>query len=139
MEKYLDALSQKTPFDSFVSKRFKREIFDIPDVRNSLDKEIADIIKNMKTQTDSHVIPIIGDAGLGKTHFFWVLHNSINVKAPNFYITYISPQDTKISDIYFDLCSNILVDLGEELLKLIASKIINIAGGKTINLDLLGL
>ncbi|MFX1453165.1 MAG: P-loop NTPase fold protein [Promethearchaeota archaeon] len=139
MDKYLETLSEKTPFDSFVSKRFKREIFDIPDARNSLDKEVMDIIEYMKKHDENHIIPLISDAGLGKTHFFWVLHNSINPKNPNFYISYISPQDTKIDDIYFDLCSNILADLGEQSLKLIASNIINIAGGKTINLDLLGL
>ncbi|NVM02695.1 MAG: hypothetical protein HWN67_10185 [Candidatus Helarchaeota archaeon] len=139
MEKYLELLSEKTPFDLFVSKRFKRELFDIPDVRNSLDKEIADLIKNMKNQNENHIVAIVGDTGLGKTHFFWVLSNSINLKAPNFHITYISPQDTKIVDIYFELCLNILTDLGEQSLKSIASEIINITGGKTINLDLLGL
>ncbi len=139
MEKYLELLSEKTPFDSFVSKRYKREQFDIPDIRNSIDKEIMNIIKNLKNQQENHIFAIIGDVGSGKTHFFWVLNNLFNIKSPDFFITYISPQDTKIDDVYFNLCSNILADLGEKSLKLIASNIINIGGGKTINLDLLGL
>ncbi len=139
MEKYLDILSRKTPFDSFVSKRFRRETFDLPQVREPLDKLVFDLIKKMKINKENQIVTVIGESGAGKTHFFWVLSNSINPKRPEFYIAYVSPQDTKINDIYFTLCTNILVDLGKKTLDLIASKIINIGGGKTTSLDMLGL
>ncbi|MHA1377147.1 MAG: P-loop NTPase fold protein [Candidatus Helarchaeota archaeon] len=139
MEKYMEILTRKTPFDSFVSKRFKRDVFDIPEVREALDKEIKNLIKIIKNSKKSKILTILGDIGSGKTHLYWTLYNSLNLRKPEFYIVYISPQDTEIKDIYFTLCSNLLTDLGQKTLSLIASKIINIGGGKTTNLDFLGL
>ncbi|MHA1299482.1 MAG: hypothetical protein ACTSO9_08625, partial [Candidatus Helarchaeota archaeon] len=82
MEKYLDILTRKTPFDSFVSKRFKREIFDIPEIREPLDSEIKKLIKNVHVHKKSEILAITGEAGSGKTHLYWVLYNALNLKRP---------------------------------------------------------
>lgn len=139
IEQYLEILSKNTPFDGFVSTRFEPDSLDLNVIRDSLDQDIINVLKNMEIQKKSQIVSIIGESGSGKTHFYWVLNDFLNKKACDFHIAYISPPEIKDKDIYFSFYKNFISELGEKSLNKVSSKVIALAGGKTSNLDLLGL
>jgi hypothetical protein len=70
---YTDILKEGTPFDRFVSRGDVRDTIDIKAPRAEAERAIKRAIKSTISDGTARLLPIVGVAGTGKTHFYWVL------------------------------------------------------------------
>ncbi|MHA1820537.1 MAG: hypothetical protein ACTSU2_07320 [Promethearchaeota archaeon] len=71
-ELYLEVLRDSTtPFDRFVARGDIEDVIDIPSSRKIIDRMIFRAIKQTQFDQSTRLIPILGEAGSGKTHTYW--------------------------------------------------------------------
>ena len=73
IEMYTDILKEGTPFDRFVSRGDVRDAIDIKAPRAEAERAVKRAIKSTISDGTARLLPIVGVAGTGKTHFYWVL------------------------------------------------------------------
>jgi hypothetical protein len=104
------------PFKKFVSTgEIKEEIGLVPS-RQDFINSVKEIIKN----NENMILPIIGEIGIGKTHFYWALKNKL------FYhnLVYIS-LDRIYRKFFYNIYSEFIEVLGIEALRSISNKLCN--------------
>ncbi|MHA1820908.1 MAG: hypothetical protein ACTSU2_16805 [Promethearchaeota archaeon] len=76
--KFLKFIFEKeAPFENFVSKAEIEENHPVLSSREKLILKIADLLE--KNRNNSILIPIVGEIGVGKTHFLWDIKNSFKI------------------------------------------------------------
>ncbi len=71
---YLEALRDTpTPFDSFVSRASLPDEIDIENSHKDVEREVFRALKRTIRDRLARFVPIMGEAGSGKTHFYWYL------------------------------------------------------------------
>ncbi|MHA2069299.1 MAG: hypothetical protein ACXABY_33480 [Candidatus Thorarchaeota archaeon] len=70
---YLDILRENPPLKSYVSRGDTRDSIDIPGPHEDVDRAIYRAIRFTMQDGIPRFQPILGSAGMGKTHLFWVL------------------------------------------------------------------
>lgn len=73
IEMYTDILKEGTPFDRFVSRGDVRDSIDIKAPREEAERAVKRALQATKADGTTRLLPIVGIAGTGKTHFYWVL------------------------------------------------------------------
>ncbi|MHA1925429.1 MAG: hypothetical protein ACW974_05895 [Candidatus Thorarchaeota archaeon] len=70
---YLDILRENPPLKSYVSRGDTRDSIDIPGPHEDVDRAIFRAIRFTMQDGIPRFQPILGSAGMGKTHLFWTL------------------------------------------------------------------
>ncbi|MCF2138052.1 MAG: hypothetical protein K9W43_12530 [Candidatus Thorarchaeota archaeon] len=72
-ELYLEVLKEDPPFKRYVSRGDTPDLIDIPDPHLEADRAVARAVRMTKSDKTPRIQPVLGSAGMGKTHLFWVL------------------------------------------------------------------
>jgi hypothetical protein len=73
-EMYFEAIkTSPTPFDRYVSRGDIEDVVDIPGPRMEVERGVMRAIRFTRSDQSARFVPITGEAGSGKTHFYWVL------------------------------------------------------------------
>ncbi|MHA1104107.1 MAG: hypothetical protein ACTSPN_00035 [Promethearchaeota archaeon] len=98
------------PFKKFVSTGEIKEELGFVKSRKSLLQHVVNIIKS----EDNFILPIIGDVGIGKTHLFWTLKNTLY-----YYNTIYISLDTVYKKFFYNTYSEFIDAIGVEPLRYI--------------------
>ena len=135
---YIDTLKEGvTPFDRFVSRADMKDIVDIPEPRKMIDTTITKLLKMIRNDHTTRFFPVIGGAGSGKTHLYWALKER-SAASKEFYIVYVPSPPAPVRMLYH-IYSCLMNDLGDILLKEVASKLVKQYGGSHQKIDPFGL
>jgi hypothetical protein len=110
-----EILIQENPFRIFVSRSDIPDEVDIIEPRAHVEEAIVDVIKTVSRDRMPYILPVLGEAGYGKTHLYWALkkrHNDLN-------IVYITPPlkgyDRLIQHVYFSTVKNLGYGIFEKI------------------------
>ncbi len=98
------------PFKKFVSTGEIKEELGLVKSRKSLLQHVVNIIKS----EDNFILPIIGDVGIGKTHLFWTLKNTLY-----YYNSIYISLDTVYKKFFYNTYSEFIDAIGVEPLRYI--------------------
>lgn len=137
IELYLTALrDEPTPFDIFVSRAGKAAVkdkFDLATPRSRATRTVRRALNNTIQDGVSRFVPIIGQAGSGKTHFYWHLKEEEESQVEKkFSICYI-PSPPSAVRIPLHLYTCILDELGEDLISSVSKNIITAFSKESTN------
>ena len=136
-EEYFEILRENPlPFQRYVSRGDMPDEVDIHEPRKEAEETILETIELVKLDSTPRIIPILGEAGLGKTHLYWVLKEK--EKRYNFVIVYVpSPPNPLRTILHLYTC---LMDIsGTTLIENVANKLLETYGsGKKRFLSIFG-
>jgi len=129
-ELYLEVLREEPPFKRYVSRGDTPDMIDISDPHAEADFAIERAIRLTKSDKTPRLQPVLGGAGMGKTHLFWVLkdreadsiagpYRAVYVPSPpspirvplHFYACLVD----EVGDVLFNDMADILLDRFGEL------------------------
>ena len=102
------------PFEKFVSTGEIKEELGLVKSRKSILQHIINIIK----EEDNFILPIIGDVGIGKTHLFWALKNTLY-----YYNTIYISLETVYKKFFYNTYSEFIDAIGVEPLRFIINQL----------------
>ena len=124
-ELYMEVLREDPPFKRYVSRGDTPDMIDIPDPHVEADRAIFRAVRFTKADGTPRIQPVLGSAGMGKTHLYWVLkdreedpatgpYRAVYVPSPpapvrvplHFYSCLVD----EIGDTIFDEMSNLLLN-----------------------------
>jgi len=75
IDMYIDMLKEGTPFDRFVSHGHQKDPLelDIVNPRKKTERIVNRALRSTISDYTARLVPIVGKAGTGKTHYYWVL------------------------------------------------------------------
>ena len=114
-EMYLEVLRENLPLKRYVSRGDTRDAVDIAGPHEEADRAVSRVIRMTKSDRLPRFQPVLGTAGMGKTHLFWVLkgHESDERLGPYSTVYVPSPPAPVRVPLHFHAC---LVDeLGDDL------------------------
>ncbi|MFX1252969.1 MAG: hypothetical protein ACFFCZ_15285 [Promethearchaeota archaeon] len=103
---------EPTPFDRYVSKAYVPDMIDISRPRHAAEKAFLTSLRVVEEE-NFVFLPIIGEAGTGKTHFFWFI-KEIERKYSNYWrCVYVPspPSSERINLHIYSCCLDQLSDL----------------------------
>ncbi|MBD3189533.1 MAG: hypothetical protein GF308_02765 [Candidatus Heimdallarchaeota archaeon] len=104
-----------TPFEEFVARHKTPIKVDIPDPHENVKKALMIKLKAVQRDRVPRIFPIIGEAGSGKTHFYWHLKDLEKKEDANWTVVYIpSPPSSVRIPLHIFTC--ILDEIGNELI-----------------------
>ena len=114
------AIVQQNPFSRYISRADMPDIIDLPRPRLEAEEKIKRLVEMTRQTRIPKVLPILGEAGLGKTHFYWTLHAILS----DVLLVYVPPPTSPnviMSNLYFAL----IRAYGKFLLKNAAEQLVN--------------
>ncbi len=114
-----EAILAENPFSLYTARVSHPPKIDLPSPRKKPEEAVHRALTLTKRTNQPYMIPILGEAGYGKTHFFWTLKE---IYAKDVYVTYVPPPaspDNVLSHFYFALVQA----HGLSLLNTVAEKI----------------
>ncbi len=114
-EMYLEVLRENLPLKRYVSRGDTRDTVDIAGPHEEADRAVSRVVRLTKSDHMPRFQPVLGSAGMGKTHLFWVLkgHESDERLGPYSTVYVPSPPAPVRVPLHFHAC---LVDeLGDDL------------------------
>jgi len=118
---FQEVLQEKNPFAEFVSRADRPDDIDIERPHAKVDTAILTATQLIQNAHSPRIIPILGDAGYGKTHMFW----SLRRKLTDCLVVYVSPPSAPervIPHFYFCLLRELGLDLLQKLAEYVFSK-----------------
>ncbi len=114
-EMYLETLRDNPPLKRYVSRGDIRDSIDIPAPHREADEAIYRAIRLTRADKTARMQPVLGGAGMGKTHLFWVVKDLENgTTGPQYVTVYVpSPPAPVRVPLHFHAC--IVDELGERL------------------------
>ena len=75
IDMFIDMLKEGTPFDRFVSHGHQKDPLelDIVNPRKKTERIVNRALRSTISDSTARLVPIVGKAGTGKTHYYWVL------------------------------------------------------------------
>ncbi|MHA1727894.1 MAG: hypothetical protein ACTSWY_04100 [Promethearchaeota archaeon] len=144
-ELFIDVLKQgATPFDRFVSRGDIEDVIDIARSRKTIDRSLFRCVAQTQLDQSTRMIPILGEAGAGKTHAYWAYKDKERrMKEQNessdSETTYSGPENWRIVyvpsppaaiRILLHVYSCIIDELGADILGTVAGILVERWGGK---------
>ncbi len=132
MEMYLDAMKEfPTPFERYVSRGDTPDYFDVPEPRLEAERSIERALKSCLYDGTSRFVPIIGAAGSGKTHLYWVLKDKEEQERENsrWHAVYVPSPPAPVR-ILLHVWTTILDELGEKMLREVSTYLLTEFGKK---------
>jgi len=128
IEMYMDILKEGTPFDRFVSRGDVRDTIDIKAPRAEAERAFRRALRATISDGTARLLPIVGVAGTGKTHFYWVLKDLEEKEGDNWVCVYVPSPPTPVRTLlHIYTC---LADEVTDLLDVVSKQIIEIYGKK---------
>ena len=128
IEMYTEILKEGTPFDRFVSRGDVRDTIDIKSPRAEVERLVRRALRSTIADGTPRLVPIVGIAGTGKTHFYWALKDLEEIEEGNWVCVYVPSPPTPVrSLLHIYTC---LADEVNELLDRVSSQIIETYGKK---------
>jgi hypothetical protein len=126
---YLDIMREDPPLKRFVSRGDMRDDIDIPNPHKNVDRAIFRVVRFTMKDTTPRFQPILGTAGIGKTHMYWVLKDQEDYfAAGRFLAVYVpSPPSPVRVPLHFHAC--IVDEAGERLFEQAVDMLIMKFGG----------
>ena len=119
---YIDMLKEGTPFDRFVSHGHQKDPLelDIVNPRKKTERIVNRALRSTISDSTARFVPIVGRAGTGKTHYYWVLKDretktEEGKKWKVFYIPSPPAMVRTLQHIYTCLVDEIGLDLIKEV------------------------
>ena len=112
---YLEVMRENSPLKSYVSRGDTRDTIDIPGPHEDADRAIFRAIRFTMQDGLPRFQPILGSAGMGKTHLYWALKDRQDYfKKGNFLAVYVpSPPAPVRIPLHLHAC--IVDEAGEDL------------------------
>ena len=124
-EMYFETIkTSPTPFDRYVSRGDIEDVVDIAAPRMEVERGALRAIRFTVSDTTARFVPIVGDAGSGKTHFYWVLKSKDIAPEDMNYITVYVPSPPSPTRILLHVYTALMDEVGIEVLKIVADKIL---------------
>ncbi len=128
-EMYLEILRDDPPLKRYVSRGDTPDEIDIEGPHEDADRVIFRMLRFVKSDSTPRFQPVLGSAGMGKTHLFWALKDKEkSMKELNFVAVYVpSPPAPVRVPLHFHAC---LVDeMGERIFENAVDMLITKFGG----------
>ncbi len=128
VEMYTDILKEGTPFDRFVSRGDVRDTIDIKSPRAEVERLVRRALRSTIADGTPRLVPIVGVAGTGKTHFYWVLKDLEEIEHENWVCVYVPSPPTPVRTLlHIYTC---IADEVNDLLDVTSDQIIQTYGKK---------
>ncbi len=126
---YLDILRNDPPLKRYVSRGDTPDDVDIPGPHQDADRAILRVARFTMKDHTPRFQPILGDAGMGKTHLYWVIKEQENLfAAGKFLVVYVpSPPSPVRLPLHLHAC--IVDEAGDELFEDAVDMLITKFGG----------
>jgi len=143
-ELYLEVLREgTTPFDRFVSRGDIEDVIDIPRSRQTIDRNVFRAVQQTQLDQSTRLIPILGEAGTGKTHAYWAYKDrerkmlqtdetteELVYEGPGGWTIVYVPSPPASIRILLHVYSCIIDDMGADILQIVSEKLVKKWGGK---------
>ncbi len=138
-EMFLDAIREgPTPFDRFVSRGDIKEVIDIPNPRQQAERGVFRAIQQTINDVSTRFIPLLGPAGAGKTHFYWVLKDKQHqIPDLDFTTVYVSSPPSPVR-ILLHLYTCFMDEVGLEILDIVSDRLVDYFDGKKRRFKIFG-
>lgn len=128
IEMYRDILKEGTPFDRFVSRGDVRDSIDIKAPREEAERAVRRALKSTIADGTARLLPIIGIAGTGKTHFYWALKDLEEKEGSDWACVYVPSPPTPVRTLlHIYTC---LADEIGNLIETVSGKVVETYGKK---------
>ncbi len=105
LSQFIRALKTEVlPFDSYVSRKHLKDEVDISRTHNEMDIKVMRGLKNIVYNHLPKCIPLLGNAGSGKTHYYWSLKDT-ELKNELDYKEYLNSKKFESSEDFHDVIS----------------------------------
>jgi len=139
-ELYLDVLREGefVPFSKFVSRNDLPDAIDVSNPRKEIDRSILQAIRQTDRDKFTRLLPILGVAGSGKTHLYWVIKlKSIQegeieengFEPGKFSVVYVPSPPSSVR-VLLHIYTCIIDELGAEILDTVSDKLVTKWYGK---------
>jgi hypothetical protein len=129
MNMYLDILREDQPLKRFVSRGDMRDDIDIPNPHRDVDRAIFRVVRFTMKDSTPRFQPILGAAGIGKTHMYWVLKDQENYFAAGRFLAVYVPSPPSPARVPLHLHACIVDEAGERLFEQAVDMLITKFGG----------
>ncbi|MFX1465312.1 MAG: hypothetical protein ACFFA5_02425 [Promethearchaeota archaeon] len=124
-EMYFEVIkTTPTPFDRYVSRGDIEDVVDIPGPRMEVERGAIRAVRFTMSDQSARFVPIIGSAGSGKTHFYWVLKSKDIAPEDMNYITVYVPSPPSPTRILLHVYTALMDEVGIEILNIVAKKVL---------------
>jgi len=126
LQEYFDILRENPlPFQRYVSRGDMPDEVDIYEPRKDVEEAILEAIELVKIDSTPRIIPVLGEAGMGKTHLYWALKEK--EKTHNFLVVYVpSPPNPLRTILHLYTC--LMDTAGTTLMENAANKLLETYG-----------
>lgn len=138
-EMYIEALKENpTVFDRFVSRGDVRDPVDISNPRVEAERITSRAIRSASFDRTPRYVPIVGTAGSGKTHFYWVLKDKqIDLPDVDFETVYVPSPPAPVR-MLLHIYTCVMDEIGLDVLKQVSERLVTAYGGKKKRFKLFG-
>ena len=128
VEMYRDILKEGTPFDRFVSRGDVRDSIDIKAPREEAERAVRRALRSTIADGTARLLPIVGVAGTGKTHFYWALKDLEEAEGKDWVCVYVPSPPTPVRTLlHIYTC---LADEIGNLIETVSSTVVDTYGKK---------
>ncbi|MHA1960373.1 MAG: hypothetical protein ACW99U_09090 [Candidatus Thorarchaeota archaeon] len=126
---YMEVMREAPPFTRYVSRGDTPDSVDIPGPHQEADRAIFRAVRFTMQDGTPRFQPILGDAGMGKTHLYWVIKEQEHLFSKGKYLAvYVpSPPAPIRVPLHFHAC--IVDEFGDELFEQTVDMLITKFGG----------
>ena len=130
VEMYRDILKEGTPFDRFVSRGDVRDSIDIKAPREEAERAVRRALRSTIADGTARLLPIVGVAGTGKTHFYWALKDLEEKEDKDWVCVYVPSPPTPVRTLlHIYTC---LADEIGNLIETVSNRVVETYGKKGI-------
>ncbi len=126
---YLEILRDEPPLTRYVSRGDTRDEIDVPDPHKDADRAIFRAVRFTMKDGMPRFQPILGSAGAGKTHLFWVLKDQENYFAAGKFLAIYVPSPPSPIRVPLHIHACIVDEAGEAIFDQTVDMLIQKFGG----------
>ncbi len=126
---YLEILREDPPLKRFVSRGDMRDEIDIPSPHKGADRAILKAVRFTMKDSTPRFQPILGNAGIGKTHLYWALKDQEDYFAAGRFLAVYVPSPPSPVRVPLHLHACIVDEAGDRLFEQAIDMLIMKFGG----------
>jgi hypothetical protein len=126
---YMDILRENPPLTRYVSRGDMRDDIDVPDPHKDADRAVFRAVRFTMKDGTPRFQPILGAAGTGKTHLYWVLKEQENYFAAGKFLAVYVPSPPSPVRIPLHLHACLVDEAGEQIFEDAVDMLIQKFGG----------